>query len=245
MKPERPTSLRLAAGQQHRERGAFTLIEVLIAVAIFSIVFLAINTVFYSALHLQTRTAQLLDDSLPVQRALASLRRDLQGTLPPGSGLVASFKNGVVGTGVGVAQGVGLEFYTTTGVINDNEPWGDIQKVTYQLADPADRLHAAGQDLVRSVTRNLLPTTTIEEPAEQWLLGNVETLEFACYDGTDWRDTWDTTMADSGLPQAIRVRLLLATTNAVSLRFRQPLEMIVPLTVQSVTNQTQTTGAEQ
>lgn len=225
-------------------RQAFTLIEILLAVAIFAIVLVAINTVFFSALHLRTTTARALDESAPLQQALTLLRRDLLGAVPPGGTLARDFKSGAIGSGLGVANSTaasaGLEIHTSTGVLNDDVPWGDTQKVTYQLREPQDRTRATGKDLIRSVTRNLLPTAE-EEPVEQWLMGDVETLEFACYNGTDWRETWDTSLGDSGLPQAIRVRIQLAANRTADIRNRQPLEMLVLLVTRARTNQTQTT----
>src|SRR5438067_945126 len=83
----------------------------------------------------------------------------------------------------------------------------ELQRVSYVLVDPANRA-AAGKDLIRAVTRNLLPATAEEEPAQQWLMGGVQGVTFYYYDGTQWRDSWDSTAADpttgltNNLPQA-------------------------------------------
>ena len=74
------------------------------------------------------------------------------------------------------------------------------------------------------------------------MIGNIQSLQVACFDGTDWRDTWDSSLGDTNLPVAVRVRIQLATDNVGDARDRQPIEMIVPLTTQSRTNATQTTG---
>src|SRR6266571_3956497 len=65
-----------------RPARAFTLIEVLLAVSVFAIVLIAINTVFYSALRLRATTARVLDQSAPLQQTLIVLRRDLHGAVP-------------------------------------------------------------------------------------------------------------------------------------------------------------------
>ena len=236
----------------------FTLIELLLGVAIFAIVLMAINTVFYSGLRLERSTTRALDERTTLNQALAMLRRDLQGAAPPNSNgvFLCDFRSGAslggsLGGSMGAAKGSSLEFCTTTGVIKDADsmgnllPWGDLQRVRYELVQPADRL-TRGLDLVRVVTRNLLPTTT-EEVDTQWLMSHVESLEFLTYDGSSWRESWDTTMGDVGLPLAVRARVMLANTNSPSGSYafnREPLELLVPLMVQARTN-TATSGGEQ
>jgi prepilin-type N-terminal cleavage/methylation domain-containing protein len=154
------------------------------------------------------------------------------------TGVSAALQTGSTG---GAMQSPGIQFYTTTGAINEYEPWGDLQRVTYQLQPAADH-RAFGKDLVRSVNRNLLATTT-EDPIEQRLLSNIDTMDFECYTGIQWQTTWDTTLTDTGLPTAVRVRIVFATEYPGDARNRQPLEMIVPLIVQTMTNQTSTTSS--
>ena len=217
---------------------AFTLIELILCVGIMAIVMIAINAVFFSAMRLRERTADAVDESLPVQQALAILRRDLQGAMAPSSDGILSgdFKVGGV-TSVGVGQPVDIELYTTTGVLRENEPWGEVQKVSYRLRLPENR-RTPGQELVRDVTRNLLATIT--PPAEdQWMMGGIESIQFSCYDGTTWNDTWDSTLT-TNLPSAVRVRILLANPSGGTGTPR-PIEMLVPIDSQSRTNQN--TGA--
>jgi prepilin-type N-terminal cleavage/methylation domain-containing protein len=238
MTTARPTlPVRFAAGPRRRVGPAFTLIELLLAVVIFGIVLAAINTVFYGALRLRARLTDALDRSDSFNQALGFLRRDLLNVTPPGGVLSVAFKIGPVGSGPGMPQSPGLEFYSSTGVLRDETPWGDIQKVTYQLRNPLNVSQALGQDLVRRVIRNLLPTGT-EEADERLLMANVQRLEFAGFTGTDWRDSWDTTLSDTNLPTAVRVRIQLATGPTDDSRNRQPVEMLVPLVVQARSNQT-------
>jgi prepilin-type N-terminal cleavage/methylation domain-containing protein len=256
-----------------RGRRAFTLIELLLATAIFAIILVAINTVFYSALRLRNRTSDAIEATLPVNQAFAIIRRDLLGAMPPGGTLVGDFKSGSgnanvgtrsnyggssatanANTGAAMAQGSGLsaaqlgslDFFTTTGTLSDASPFADIQEVNYQLVPAADQAHALGKDLVRTVNRNLLAMTP---PAsqEQKLLCNVASLEFLFFDGMQWRNTWDTSMGDTNLPLAVEVRLLLAAdTLQANNANRQPMEMMVPLeiTTNSTAATNQTTGGQ-
>ena len=82
-----------------RRRG-FTLIEVLLATAIFSIVLVAINVVFFAALHLRQRTTAAVDGALPLNQALAILRKDLQNTVAPSGTLSGQFRYGLTGSSV-------------------------------------------------------------------------------------------------------------------------------------------------
>ena len=221
---------------------AFTLIEMLLAVAICAIVLVAINGVFATAVRLRDKTSDAIEESLPINRALDAMERDLRGAVGPGGFLAGDFKCGAQAMGAtmglsGEAGNAGLDFFTSTGVIGDKAPWGDLQEVFYELKAPTDR-NQAGMDLVRCVNRNLLATTT-QTPEIQWLMGNVQNLQFDCYDGTQWQPTWDTSTGNTNLPVAVRIRISLVPKQGETEADLQPLETIVPLVSQTRTNLSQ------
>lgn len=230
--------------------GGFTLLEVLLATAIFAVVIVAINTVFFAALHLRRAADRAVEESRPLQHALSLMRKDLQNAVNPGGVLAGHFRaegpaSGLTelsrasansttsgsATGPNAASSLiqgGLDFFTTTGIISDHTPGADIQEVNYQLREPEDE-KAFGRDLVRSVTRTLLAYSS---PAveEQKLLGNLEEMEFEFFDGLNWVETWDTTLEDTSmLPMAVRVRLHLALDPARATGRLEPVEMVVLL----------------
>ena len=226
---------------QQPSKKAFTLIEVLLAVAIFAMVLAAINGVFYGAMRLRSKTARLFEESLPMQQTLAIIKRDLQGLVAPGGALSGVLQTGTSTTGM--EQQSALEIYTATGVADEVAPWANVQKVSYNLRAAVDRT-AAGKDLVRMVTRNLLATTQ-EEAEEQWLMGDVERVEFLFYDGAEWRNSWDSTTETTVLPRAIKVQIAFAV-NRDEPRTRTPVQLVVPIVVQGRTNGTaQATGGQQ
>jgi type II secretion system protein J len=215
---------------------AFTLIEVMLALAISAIVLAAIGGVFFSALHFRDRTAAMLDETAPLYQAFAIVRRDFQGALPPGAAVVPTagdFKSDPQGGGSSSSYRV--QVYTTTGTLDGNDPWGDVQQVIYELRDSSDH-RQGGKDLVRSVSRNVLANGT-QEAVERPLLGNVKSLEFLCYDGVDWRDSWDTSLGNTNLPVAVRMRVRLGGDNNPNARPQEPYELTIPLLSQSRTNQ--------
>jgi len=228
---------------------AFTLLELLIAVSIFAMVLTAINGVFYGAMRLQRKSSQAVEASLPLQQTLALLKRDLQGIVPPGGVLSGVFQSGASsGSTLGSMVPPGATtFSTCTGVIDETSPWADVQKVVYYLKNPDYRTDI-GKDLVRGVSRNLLATA--QEPlAEQWLMGGIERLQFAFFDGTNWRDSWDSTTPDpttsqtNTLPTAIKVQIDLAVGYGEARK--APVQLMVPVIVQVRTNQTQSAGGQQ
>jgi type II secretion system protein J len=228
---------RLKAGL--RTENAFTLVEVLLALAICAIVLVAINAVFATAVRLRDRTTAGIDESLPVERTLQMLTRDLKGTVGPRGFLAGDFKCGAqaMGTSMGLsgeAGGAGLDFFTDSGMISDSAPWGDLQEVLYELKAPTDR-NQAGMDLIRCVNRNLLATTT-QTPDIQPLLSHVESVDFDCYDGSQWRNTWDTSSGDTNLPTAVRVRIHLMAQSGEDASKKVPLELMVPLVTITRTN---------
>ena len=227
--------------QRLRSAAAFTLMEVMLAVAVFAIVLVAMNGVFFSALRLRARTSAAIEESAVLEQALTILRRDLAQAVPPGGVLAGSLQSGVLGGTL--SQNNGIELFTASGSLTGNAPWGDIQRVTYQLQIPANPSRSRGKDLIRGVTRNLLSIT--EEEEQQWLMGNIEELEFAYYDGLSWRDSWDATVGQTNLPSAIRVRILAADAAQTGIRQRDPVELIVPLMAQARTNVTTSTTTTQ
>jgi type II secretion system protein J len=221
----------------HPRARAFTLLEVLLAVAVFAIVLAAINSVFFAALRLRNKTAEAFEAALPLSHALAVLKGDLAGLMPPSGGALAGQLQSAVTSNATVTltgERVSPDLFTCSAIVDDTSPFSEVQKVAYYLAIPTN--NSAGRDLVRLVTRNLLPTLA-DEPAQQWLMSGVETMLFQYYDGTQWLDTWDSTTA-SNLPLAVKVQIELAS-NPAARRAQAPIELVVPIMVQGRTNQTQ------
>lgn len=229
--------------RQHFDASArgFTLIEMILAIGIAAIVLIAVNMAFFTALHLRDDTAQMVDAASPVDSAIGFLKRDLECAVTPTNGttkvLSGDFRVGASLTSVGVSDPVAIEMFTATGALSDSAPWGDIQRVTYELKTPT-QAGAVGRDLYRSVTRNLLSLST-PDVTEQLMLTGVASLKFSCYDGMQWDDTWDTTDPTSlytNLPVAVRADIQMAGPATLG-----PIEIVVPIDSQSRTNAVLTT----
>jgi type II secretion system protein J len=220
---------------RHSSRG-FTLIELILAIGIAAMVLVVVNAAFFSALHLRDATTDLVDAASPVDSAVTFIKRDLACAVTPTNGtskvLSGGFRAGNNLNSAGVSDPVAVEMYTATGSLSDSAPWGDIQRVTYELKTSTDS-SATSRDLYRSVTRNLLAVST-PDVKEQLMLKGVASLKFSCYDGAQWNDTWDTTDPTSlytNLPVAVRVDIQMAGRSDM-----QPIEIVVPIDSQSRTN---------
>jgi type II secretion system protein J len=214
----------------------FTLIEMILAIGIAAIVLIVVNAAFFSSLHLRNQTADMVDAAAPVDAAVTFLKRDLQCAVTPTNGtskvLSGGFRVGNSLNSAGVSDPVAIEMFTATGALSDREPWGDIQRVTYELKTPTVST-ATGRDLYRSVMRNLLAVAT-PDVTEQLMLSGVATLKFSCYDGAQWNDTWDTTdptAINTNLPAAVRVDIQMAGRSDLG-----PIEIVVPIDSQPRTN---------
>ena len=228
---------------------AFTLLELLLAILVFSIVLGAIHVVFFSAFKLRNKTSEAVERALPLQQALGIIKRDLANLVPPGGALAGALQSTpTISTATGVSASMnrqsGPQFFTAVGLIDDNEAWAEVERVSYFLAPPTN--NAPGMDLYRSVARNLLPVTQ-DETSDQYLMSGVDAIAFEFYDGNAWRETWDSTQADSAtgltnnLPRAIKLELQLHNENHAS-GTPAPVQLIVPIMVRARTNVTTEVG---
>ena len=218
-------------------RRGFTLLEILIATAVSAIVLVAIQTVFYGALRLRNTTTEHIENDLILQRTLGLVRHDLAGLMLPGgvlSGALQTVPSSTLAQDT-AGERISPDFYTNSGKIDGWNPYSEVQMVTYYLAAATDGSNS--KTLVRSVMRNLLPAQDAT-PDDQLLLHGVTSADFLFYDGTEWTDTWDSTVT-STLPTAVKFRLQLAShsTNA------SPIELVVPVFVTTTTSATAATSS--
>ena len=219
----------------------FTLMEIILAIGVAAIVLVTVSAAFFAALRLRNATQDAVDNATPVDQAMTFIRRDLQCVVTPTNGttkvLSGAFRTGSVNSSAN-GEPVAIEMTTATAHLNDNSPWGDIQRVTYELRDPSNR-NAQGKDLVRSVTRNLLATAT-PQVEDQWMMGGIQSITFSCYDGAQWSPAWDTTgltSINTNLPAAVKVDIQPVGNQLA------PYEIIVPIDSVARTNATVTATA--
>jgi hypothetical protein len=199
----------------------------MLSLVIAAIVLAAINAVFFGSLKLRASSIDSTQQLLPVDRAVNTIKRDLLGIVPPGT---MAGPMGTDATGVGITDPIALELFTTTGIIRDDVPWGDVQKIDFILREPTNRVPGmTGKDLFRGITRNLLATVP-DAPDMHLVISNVDNLRFSFFDGTNWNDAWSTTL--SNVPVAIKVFLTFSTQKSGK-AVNAPIQFLVPVVRQT------------
>jgi len=219
----------------------FTLMEILLALAVSGVVLSVITTVYFGALRLRNRTMESYDLALPLQHTLVVLKRDLAGILPPGgtlSGELQSTPTGDSTSSMNIVAGgrlVSPFLYTASGTIDEYTPFADVRRVAYYLATPTNGV-TSGWDLIRVSSGNLLPST-VDEPTSRWLMSGIDAMYFQFFDGTSWVNTWDSE-ASGEAPMAVKIQIVpAATDDQQNQHLQEPVEVIVPIVMQAVDTQ--------
>ena len=214
----------------------FTLLELLIATAVGAVVLLAIQTTYFGALRLHNTTHDRIAEDLVVQRTLGIIRRDLAGIMLPGGTLSGQLQSDSFSSSLTGSYGdrVTPDVFTNSGKIDGWNPFSEVQMVAYYLAPASGG--EKGRDLIRVVTRNLLPVQE-SVPEEQVVLHGVESASMMFYDGLAWIDLWDSE-ATSTLPTALKFSLVMASRDGGQSTLA-PIDLVVPVLVTTTTSQTQ------
>jgi type II secretion system protein J len=210
---------------------AFTLLELLVATSIFSILIAALYAVLFGGIRLRETAWEDFESGVGREQVARVLERDLAQVVVP-AGILAGPLLGETQT-TDQERTDRLEFYAASGPVTDDEPWGDIQKIEYFLEEPIDDTNEEGFDFVRRVQRDLLATVVEEEeiPEPEWrLLSGVTAMTIQYYDGAEWVDSWDTTTVENENPEGIRLRLDFASESDG--RVRPPLEIVSAISQQ-------------
>ena len=154
-----------------------------------------------------------VDQQAALTLAMSIMKRDLENMIVTGGLMAEGIFCGEMGSPD--MPNDQLEFYSTTAVVSDQLPWGDVQKVGYLLGvDPMQTVTTnLGQALMR-MSRNALPLEANEEaPVETLMLDNVRSLQFEFFDGLEWLQTWDSTVNEPAVPLAVRAMVEVFTDN--------------------------------
>jgi len=183
---------------------AFTLLEMLVATALVAILAGSLYASLAIAFKARRSATDAVDPVRKVEIALAMVGEDLRCAMVP-KGVLAGPFLGQEGTDDRGHNADTLEFYCAASSPEQAEGIGDIKKIDLacELSDDL-RSHV----LARYVTTNLLAPRTVE-PTREVLCRGVFAFNLRYFDGSEWLDSWDSTVEDNALPCAIEVTLQL------------------------------------
>ena len=184
---------------QRAARRGFTLLEVLVAIALTMVITAALYGSLYIGVRASRNATAAIQPARTAALTLELLRQDFDAALQP-KGVFAGPFQGNDGSSSGPASDA-LTFYTASNLPRDGEVGGDLRKVELYLNTPPNDTAPA---LYRRLTANLLAS---QQPVvhEQVLCRRVKALNLNYYDGTQWQPAWDSTANNNVLPAAVQV----------------------------------------
>jgi len=208
-----------------RCRGArgkrFTLLEIIAVVSIAGVLMAGLLIALRGTILMRERDDAATRDDAARQHCLDVVSRDLRGIVPPGTPLSPDFL-GEPEEADDVRRDT-VEFATSANSPRDGVFGGDVIRVSYSIVQ--DEQDVPGH-LVRSVWRNQLSVEE-EDPEEQVLIDGIHSLAFTYYDGEEWLDSWDSSLTENVLPQAVTARIeRVADLDA---EFGEVIELTVPI----------------
>ncbi len=216
----------LRAPQLRRARSSrgFSLLELLLAMAMAAMLALSLYTAMNIALRARTSAAASLEPTRAALIAVGLVQHDFESVPPPaGVDTLRGTFYGVHG-GAGVGNSDSIEFYTIGAdpVAGDAADDGfGAQADAFPLAEGVRKIElyvsddTASPALVRRVTRNLLPASE-PQAEEEILCRNVRSFSLRYYDGIAWMEDWDSTTLDDTLPLAVSITIELGGPDAQS-----------------------------
>lgn len=205
-------------------KSAFTLIEIITTVMIFSVLMIAVSMLLHNAIRLRNQAQAMTAVRETRVQAKSLLFRDLVSMVPPKdilSGWLISEYNMLGGNRQDI-----IEFYTTTGILSQGTFLSEVQKVVYTLVQNENEDADGEYSLMRYIYRHIL-TETDDTPVQNIVMNNVQGLAFEFYDGDIWQTEWNTDEQDPPMPEAVKVSVAYA--ERVEDENLQTLEFIVPI----------------
>ena len=183
---------------------AFTLLELLVAMTIMSIIGASLYTSLHIAFRVRDSAEAAVEEARALEIAMSLIKEDLVSAMRPSGVLAGAFEGEDEQDGEG-SDADSLSFYASDNVPDETEIACDVRKVEVWMAEREDLDEKV---IVRGTTVNLLSPQTLD-PDEEILCGGVESLNFRYYDGSDWQEDWASGDNDDTLPEAVEITVSL------------------------------------
>lgn len=185
-----------------RSLTAFTLLELIVALALMDIIAVALYSSIYTAFIAKEKSQMLISPFQSITPAFEFIRNDLVSTMNP-HGILAGVFLGENNPGIADLDADTLSFYTSNYQPDIDEVASNIVNVAYALERDLQRNEIV---LKRFIIKNILSPTTLE-PQEQIICRGIAGLDIKYYDGSSWLDEWDSSVENAQLPWAVKITL--------------------------------------
>ncbi len=186
--------------------GGFTLLEMLLAVAVSGAVVAAVYGTLSAAVRARDTARAAVGQDRALRSAIDTVRRDLQAAPRPGGVLAGTF------LGSDNADADEVSFTTTNPYRSTPDRLADMINVRLQRADDdgqgLEGDEVRGRMLVREVTTNLLAAST-PEPMREVLLRGVRSFDARYVADGAWVDDYDSTQYGNVLPRAAELVIVM------------------------------------
>lgn len=189
--------------------GAFSLLEVILALAIVAMVLAALAPALIGTLRAERQARRVLEPLAQEQVALALLRNDLLAAPMPNGSVAEAFT--VVSASVDGRRGDTMTLFSAAAPalpprIARRAPELGQAMITWRTQVSPD---GRGLAWTRSRRANLLATGTAPVPHAEILLEHLAELTIETLSGTTWSDSYDSDDQGQVLPVAIRITYAL------------------------------------
>ena len=207
-------------------QGAFTLLEILVALSMIGLILAAVYGSYTAAttavIHCKPKSLLEQQARLLLQRMSCELRCCYPGRPdesakspsepPPGDEIIEHERMPLFAGEEMSSNRTFLQFVTWIVTSKQNHSVGGLVRVSY-------RLDKAGTTLLRGERRHVRGFEN-DDNDDNWLpiLSNVDAIALEYYDGEKWLEKWDSNDMN-GLPLAVRTSLVLQTEDAGSFSF--------------------------
>ncbi|MHB1155589.1 MAG: type II secretion system protein GspJ [Phycisphaerales bacterium] len=210
-----------------RSRYGFTLLELLLAIAVSAMIAVSLYAAMNAGFKARTSAYAQLDVPRQAAMLLDAIEHQFQ------SGLPATADKPFTGYDNEV------DFYTINRDAEraDDDPLAECECwMAIFLRDQQNH-----NQLIRQVVRNLYTSVT-QDPDETLLSTDVLALTFRYYDGSDWQTEWDSTQRNNQLPAAVEITIELARPTSTDPNARYRMTRIMPLPWSTTSSQITTSG---
>lgn len=194
-----------AAFEGRRWRG-FTLIEVMVAVALLSAVLVALYSSFFTTLDARSRIEGELERTAEAARFLEIFSREVKSAYYSDSNPKTAFR-GTSGHSDGrPVSSLAMTSFTYPAFAGGRSS-GDLAAVRYTVSGEAGRL-----TLYKETWNPYAPDNA--SPLKAEVMEDIEGFEIGYYNGKDWAKAWDA-KAERRAPEAVRATLSVKDRGAV------------------------------